>query len=622
MKIAVFLWETQKIFNVPENISSDIFSMTKKFVKASVVNSPLDTDYFEIKSLNDIKKYKNYDKYIIMSNGVMLFNHSRFWKGISNQESQICGHILNLGEGYSLHEQFIMFDKEIFNILCQHELDCNLEYKNDNFVDIVRSKDNVHDDYTPLWIKWSGSTKPYIKKIKEGINGTFENIIDIVLRKGYTIENINTDIRNSKFYTYHTYKPEKFYENLYKKELQNDMFAGHKSFFEIFDNSYYVWAYNTEKIVTFKNNEYDTFVGVASGPNPWLYITLNNFVYNSKIYLIDINPNLKTFCEWFIDQDEEIYKLSWSEIFEKSPISNVFAAGDIDLSNELWNKNKHTFIENLEKIKSFKYEFIVDDLITYDNLENIIKSSQKPLVWFSNIFSYFETFEKNYQDFHIEYFLYRILSSNMNSSWVGNSVSTSKTITSPIDKNIDKTFYKEVSIPKFDSNVFLTEINNLEKKNLFTKHRSEYNEGWESFTLHGTAYNNTETNDPNKDHWTKEALENCPQLVDYIKNSKIKDSYARVRIMKLKPHSCIGIHSDDFFSKKEMWGLNISINNPEDCKMHFWSESFDYLGIVPWEPGKCFAIKINNKHMVINNSNENRYHLIIHGKGGIAHDTY
>ena len=62
------------------------------------------------------------------------------------------------------------------------------------------------------------------------------------------------------------------------------------------------------------------------------------------------------------------------------------------------------------------------------------------------------------------------------------------------------------------------------------------------------------------------------------------------------------------------WNLNVAINNPKNCEMHFWNEKYLYLGQVPWQPGHAFKIRTGYNHLVRNLSTENRYHIIIHGK--------
>lgn len=624
MKYAIVLWETQKLFDVPDEISSNIFSITKKFTLSACNFCKHSYELHYISNLNEIKLLNDFDRYVIISNGVMIFNPIQFWNGVESLESKIAGHILNLNNNFSIHEQLLIFDRDVFNLLENVDLNDTIEYENSNFPVITRSKENIHDSYTPLWISWNGQTAPYKKEHLEGIQGTFESIIDVVLKNNIVIENVNNDIRKSKFYTYHVYKPEEFYKNISKKEVYDEMYSGHKSFYEIFDNSQYIWMYNTEPVFEF-NGVYDCFIGVGSGPLPWISLIKNNFEDNTNVYLFDINDNTHNFNVWFLAQSNDVYEKNWDEIFELSPFKNLFTIGDKTSSVDLWNEYKYDFIKNADRIKKFNFHFLKEDLISSNTVEDAILKSNNSIVWFSNVFSYFETFENNYQDFHLEYFLYRILKSNYNTQWVGAVPSTGKNVFSSKAKHnnlvVDE-FYKEVEIEDFDMQLFLNEIKNLEDKNLFVKHRAQYHQGWESFTLHGTSYNNTETSNESLDHWTAEALENCPNIVSYIQNSNLKDRYTRVRIMKLNPHSFINIHSDDMFSKEELWGLNLAINNPEDCLMHFWDESFNYLGVVPWKPKKCFKIKISNKHMVINNSDEYRYHIIIHGKGGKCNDTY
>ena len=76
--------------------------------------------------------------------------------------------------------------------------------------------------------------------------------------------------------------------------------------------------------------------------------------------------------------------------------------------------------------------------------------------------------------------------------------------------------------------------------------------------------------------------------------------------MRLAPHGYIMPHSDN---KDRTFGpLNIAINNPNKC--HF---VFENIGIVPFYSKKGFILDVGRKHMVINMSNEYRYHIIVHG---------
>lgn len=153
-------------------------------------------------------------------------------------------------------------------------------------------------------------------------------------------------------------------------------------------------------------------------------------------------------------------------------------------------------------------------------------------------------------------------------------------------------------------------------KYFFVAHRdkdkinSYGHEGWESLTLHGLDYDKTEhwdrygTLDETYYRWT-EVCEYAPYIVSLIKSLPYS-KFDRVRIMKLSAGGYIMPHND---GPGRIFGpLNIALTNPDGCKFIFK----DY-GVVPFEPGKGFLLDIGNEHCVINNSSEDRYHIIVHG---------
>ena len=237
------------------------------------------------------------------------------------------------------------------------------------------------------------------------------------------------------------------------------------------------------------------------------------------------------------------------------------------------------------------------------------------------MFRYTSTFEKNYKNHHIESYFNHLLKENIKVMWQGDAIINGCSMGPDSLPIVNEPFYKSNPIPKFDTEMFLKEIEKLEELDLFTKHRGDSHPGWSSFVLHGLGHGKTQgyeyygyTNDEEAPYdWTKEALEYCPSIVNYFKELKLKNRYHRVRIMKLEPGGYISIHDDDPKKYRNQWAHNIAINNPDGCEMHFWNETFQYAGIVPWKPNDSYLIRIHWKHMVRNLSNENRYHIIVHG---------
>ena len=212
-------------------------------------------------------------------------------------------------------------------------------------------------------------------------------------------------------------------------------------------------------------------------------------------------------------------------------------------------------------------------------------------------------------------------------SWSGNTPYGSKEFSNGPNSEIITIddYCEKIDLPKFDTTQFLNEIENLEKNNLFVKHRGNKHPGWSSFVLHGIGWDKTNdygdygynSNEETPYRFTDEAIEHIPSIVEYFKNNKIEYAkYHRIRIMKLDPNGYISIHNDipDGQYDTDGWNLNMAINNPENCEMHFWNDKYTYLGQVPWQPGNAFRIRTGYNHMVRNLSTENRYHIIVHGE--------
>ena len=155
----------------------------------------------------------------------------------------------------------------------------------------------------------------------------------------------------------------------------------------------------------------------------------------------------------------------------------------------------------------------------------------------------------------------------------------------------------------------LAEISNIES--LLSTHREDYNEhqGWRSFCIHGKAYDATREDEHYKDNrahtWTKEAELLMPNTVSYFKTQWPGDGYQRLRVMLLEPGGYVSIHSDG--NVPRLTAINIAITQPDDCNF-----VMEKKGAVPYAPGRAFWLDISNKHTVFNNSNQNRWHLIVH----------
>ena len=149
----------------------------------------------------------------------------------------------------------------------------------------------------------------------------------------------------------------------------------------------------------------------------------------------------------------------------------------------------------------------------------------------------------------------------------------------------------------------------------FHPHREDYGNGWKSLTIHGlnedtqslSQYSKNRNETLTQLDWTWVA-DKCPVTKKFLTDVWPAEFLNRVRFMLLEPGGYILPHQDRPSDQKRLSVCNISLNMPSDCKFYF--EGF---GQVPFtDSGSAFLMDISNKHVVVNNSNTPRIHMIIH----------
>ena len=153
------------------------------------------------------------------------------------------------------------------------------------------------------------------------------------------------------------------------------------------------------------------------------------------------------------------------------------------------------------------------------------------------------------------------------------------------------------------------------KKHFVTHRPGSYDhKGWRSLVLHGWGdkksehwkdygYNSIDevVNDM---HWT-DLSKYCPKTVDYVKNYFPSNLLGRVRFMLLEAGGYISEHTDS--SVPLLDNTNISLSNPEKCIWKWGDGESLYM-----KPGRSYVMNIHYPHAVYNDSDEDRYHLIVH----------
>jgi len=162
----------------------------------------------------------------------------------------------------------------------------------------------------------------------------------------------------------------------------------------------------------------------------------------------------------------------------------------------------------------------------------------------------------------------------------------------------------------------------LNCSNDFVNHRSHdtwaklSHKGWKSAVIYGVDTATTEETNSLHD-WT-ELSHRCPLTTQWIKdNFIINSSTGRIRFMLLEPGGYILPHSDR--QQPGLQEINVAITQPKGCCFRFLDK-----GTVPFSEGDAFILDTSNRHLVWNNSDQFRLHIILHTKvdDKILEDSY
>ena len=139
--------------------------------------------------------------------------------------------------------------------------------------------------------------------------------------------------------------------------------------------------------------------------------------------------------------------------------------------------------------------------------------------------------------------------------------------------------------------------------------------GWKSICFHGLSALQTEdcsmygmTNEEadRRYNWT-EISPLCPVTVEFFKNRFCYETYDRVRFLLLEAGGYILPHHDN--EKRHLGPVNMALNNPANCEF----KMLDF-GVIPFQSQTTFQLDVSNVHAVWNRSEEDRYHIIVHGR--------
>ena len=176
-----------------------------------VLSNILDRGFNVIQGLDEDAMLKeaaeDYTHAVVLSTGTEFINGDEFFHEVekeiySGRDFFLIGHVPDRDDGYyELHEQCY-----IINLKTYKELDCPIvgefAYLSEHTqIEPRRSDENVHDDYTPIWVTSGDTPKTY----KHKWHGW--NILSVAFANRKHVKVIMDRFRKNKIYYYPNYEP-------------------------------------------------------------------------------------------------------------------------------------------------------------------------------------------------------------------------------------------------------------------------------------------------------------------------------------------------------------------------------------------------------------------------------
>lgn len=310
---------------------------------------------------------------IVISTGTEFIN-GYDWFDYTEEYCQdsffIAGHILDRKDFYyELHDQCY-----IINLNSYKSLGCPTVGKLEHFsshlqIEPNRSNDNLHDDYTPLWVNRGSEVKQYSHKAHGW------NILSLGLKNNLVIKVFNARLRNGKIHYYPEY--DSYFDQatfLYARQG--------------FCNGMALYLGNSERTISLNSKEpIQQLVVPASGLNWLKYLQENGYNENTIVEFYDYSFLTLEYIRQLVNnwdgKDYENFALSYYKNKFSFINAEVPYCGTIDnnIDSELWNKIRSTI--------KFNYRWI--DLLDSTKDLSWINNSRNTVINVTNVFNYIGT---------------------------------------------------------------------------------------------------------------------------------------------------------------------------------------------------------------------------------------
>ena len=327
--------------------------------------------------------------------------------GLSENSPLVC-HILEKGGYFNFHQQWFALDLQVYKSVGTPSLEYiygELPPHELPTYETERSPENVHDDYTPLWIR------PKSNKIVDYISGSQHFgplLVSALINAGHKIVNLPISLREQKNYAYPDFCDDQIRAVLANSaaELTSDkpFYWFNERLKDLVSNltlGYYVL--NTETLIkdeALPAQKFDCFMGVCGGLKPAYIVGGDNFATDTRVCLFDISPSA---IEW-----QQYLRSNWDGDFGKfeamfrdfqsvNPTYRpLYHSEDSILDNIIWfldnaGIDANEFKRRWNKYQAMAVEFtpmnLLDDTIVDQLTAFTSQSKEGAYIWTSNAFN-------------------------------------------------------------------------------------------------------------------------------------------------------------------------------------------------------------------------------------------
>ena len=366
----------------------------------------------DCKTIDDgLSQLTDTDYVFIISSGNRIYHSNLFLDKVlqpfmDDPSLGLMGHILDRkDQWFELHPQFVVFDYKKWVDIGRPTYG-NKEDSSESIVSIIRSESNIHDDYTPHWVKLE---KP-IQYNEYDILDRGWDFINSFLLNDYNISPFNDDIRGLKAYCYPEYNSDKFFELIDNKRYSDEIdYTKRILLHSLLNSPDKTLLFNTEEMCIMKEKTDITYDVVALPCAGFKFLDLlhSDLIHEkSKIVFFDfsessvewinyvINSEELTITDLVLNKPEEVKLIG--KTIEKLSVDGIPSNDLIRLSEEVYSfyGGINNFMRLLKKFRTLNIEIINTDIIN-DPLNCLHRlNGDNNLINISNIFStdYFNLF--------------------------------------------------------------------------------------------------------------------------------------------------------------------------------------------------------------------------------------